>query len=103
MGLPELSDAVHVGRWWRRDGQVELDMVAGDREPIAHRIIAVGSIKCRENAPFDSRDANELAQAAALVPGAAGAHLVAVSRTPFTSRGSLHTMWTPDDLLAAWR
>ncbi len=96
-----LHETQHVGRWWRRDGSGEVDLVAGDRQPVAQRVLAVGSIKWRESAPFDDRDARELTQTAASVPGGAGAALVAVSRSTF-ARDGLDRAWQPADLVAAW-
>jgi uncharacterized protein len=98
----QLSAAVHSGHWWRRDGQVEVDIVLGDRLPVANTVLAVGSIKWRQRGPFNPTDLRELSNAAALIPGAADTPLVAVSRVPGTVDG-LSRMWTPDDLVAAWR
>lgn len=98
----DLADAVHAGRWWRRDGQTELDIVLGDRTPVAKRLLAVGSIKWRQNDPFTHTDLRELTNAAQLLPGGTEAPLVAVSRVRGSVDG-LFRMWTPDDLVAAWR
>ncbi len=97
-----LSSAAHVGRWWRRDGQTEVDIVIGDRLPAARTILAVGSIKWRQTEPFGSADLRQLAHAATQVPGAEGVELVAVSRVPSRIDG-ISRMWAPDDLIAAWR
>ena len=94
--------AAGVGRWWRRDRHTEVDLVLGDRLPVAGRILAVGSIKWRQTEPFTVTDLRNLSHAAAQIPGAERADLVAVSRTPATVEGVAH-LWTPDDLLAAWR
>jgi uncharacterized protein len=75
-----LSSAAHVGRWWRRDGQTEIDIVIGDHVPVARSILAVGSIKWRQTEPFGANDVRELFQACAQLPGAADVNLVAVSR-----------------------
>ena len=98
----DLADAVHAGRWWRRDGQTELDIVLGDRTPVAKRLLAVGSIKWRQNDPFTHTDLRELTNAAQLLPGGSEAPLVAVSRVRGSVDG-LFRMWAPDDLVAAWR
>lgn len=97
-----LSSAAHVGRWWRRDGQTEIDLVIGDRAPMAKSILAIGSIKWRQTEPFGTNDLRELSQAAVQLPGAADADLVAVSRIASRVDG-LARLWTPDDLIAAWR
>jgi uncharacterized protein len=97
-----LSTSAHVGRWWRRDGRTELDIVIGDRAPVARTVLAVGSIKWREREPFNSTDVYQLAQTASQVPGGGGVDLVAVSRVPSLVDG-VKRIWTPDDLLRAWR
>lgn len=97
-----LSAAAHTGRWWRRDGQTEVDIVIGDRLPTAKSLLAVGSIKWRQTEPFGTNDLRELSQSASQLPGAEGVELVAVSRIPAHVDG-LARLWTPDDLLNAWR
>lgn len=97
-----LSTAAHVGRWWRRDGQTEIDIVIGDRLPVAKNILAVGSIKWRQSEPLGTTDLRELERAAFQLSGAAGSAMVAVSRVP-SRTDSVARMWTPDDLIAAWR
>ncbi len=47
-----VPDATEVGRWWKRDNSVEVDIVIGDRAPVAHAINAIGSIKWHHSAPF---------------------------------------------------
>jgi uncharacterized protein len=96
-----LSATAHVGRWWRRDGKAEVDLVLGDRLPVANTVLAVGSIKWRQHGAFSSSDVRELSIAAAHIPGADGAPLVAVSRVPGAVDG-LERLWTPDHLVAAW-
>jgi uncharacterized protein len=97
-----LSAAAQVGRWWRRDGQTEVDIVIGDRLPTAKSLLAIGSIKWRQTEPFGTNDLRELSQSAAQLPGAEGVELVAVSRIPARVDG-LARLWAPDDLLDAWR
>lgn len=97
-----LSSAANVGRWWRRDGHTEVDIVVGDRLPTARNVLAVGSIKWHQTEPFTTTDLRELSHAAAKIPGAGGVDLVAVSRIPGTLDGIAH-LWNPDDLVAAWR
>lgn len=96
------SSAAHVGRWWRRDGHTEVDVVVGDRLPTARHVLAVGSIKWRSTEPFGTNDLRELSHAAIHIPGATGADLVVVSRVPARVDG-ITRLWTPDDLIAAWR
>jgi uncharacterized protein len=97
-----LATAADVGRWWRRDGQTEVDIVIGDRFPAAKSLLAVGSIKWRQSDAFGTNDLRDLSQAVAQLPGADGIPLVAVSRIPSRVDGLSH-LWTPDDIINAWR
>jgi uncharacterized protein len=97
-----LSAAAHVGRWWKRDGQTEVDIVIGDRVPVAKSLLAVGSVKWRQTEPFGTNDLRELSRSAAQLPGAESVELIAVSRIPARVDG-ITRLWTPDDLLNAWR
>lgn len=91
----------HVGGWWNRPNNPEVDLVGGD-EVRPGRIGFVGSVTWREDAPFDRSDLAALASVAALVPGASSdTPLVAVSRSGVTAEG-LAASCGPDDLLAAW-
>lgn len=101
--LPDgrLPGVRHVGGWWNRQNNPQVGLVGGD-EPRPGRIGMVGSVKWRENAPFDRSDLAALAASAASVPGASpSTPLVAVSRSGVTAEG-LTASWGPDDLLAAW-
>lgn len=101
--LPDerLPHVRHVGGWWNRQNNPEIDLVGGD-EPRPGRIGTVGSVKWRENAPFDRSDLAALAASAASVPGASpGTPLVAVSRSGVVAEG-LTAAWGQEDLLAAW-
>ncbi|MGP3968758.1 hypothetical protein [Streptomyces sp. 6N223] len=64
----------------------------------------VGSVKWRDDAPFDGRDLAGLAEQARYVPGAEEAALVAVSRCPASesAREGLAAWWGPEELLRAW-
>ena len=77
-----LGDSRCVGAWWRRDHSIEVDLVGGDR-PDPTRIGFVGSVKWRERGRFSAGDLDRLGASRAEVPGAAGAKLVAVSRSGF--------------------
>ena len=101
--LPDdrLPGVRHVGGWWNRQNDPEVDLVGGD-EVRPSRIGFVGSVKWRENAPFDRSDLAALASVTAAVPGASSdTPLVAVSRSGVTAEG-LAASWGPDDLLSAW-
>lgn len=102
---PELATALggarHVGSWWRRDHAVEVDLVGGDA-PEPQRIAFVGSIKWHESRRFSASEGAALAQARALVPGAAAARLVAVSRTGVEAGAGIDVAFGPEELLGAW-
>lgn len=91
-----------VGGYWTRTNDPEIDLVVADRAPVAKHVIAVGSIKWLENAPFDSRDLGALHTHRVQLPGAApDAPLIAVSRSGCTVDDVVHL--GPDDLIAAYR
>lgn len=70
-----------VGGYWTRTNNPEIDLVVADRAPIAKKILALGSIKWLERAPFDRHDLGRLQADRALLPGADPATpLIAVSR-----------------------
>jgi AAA+ ATPase superfamily predicted ATPase len=97
-GLPE---TVVWGGYWTRTNDPEVDLVAADHGPVAGHVYAVGSVKWQERAPFDGRDAGELARHRAQVPGASDdTVLVAVSRAGVTAAGVRAV--GPDELLEAW-
>lgn len=97
----QLGEARHVGGWWRRDGSVEIDLVGGDR-PDPSRIGFLGSVKWREDGPFTAEDAKHLAEARAVVPGAASAKLIAVTRKPQRKNPGVDRMFSARDLIGAW-
>lgn len=91
-----------IGGYWNRTGDVEIDLVGGDREPIARELTFVGSIKWQERRPFDTHDLARLLQHRERVPGAgAETPLLAVSRTG----GSVDELPVlgPEHLLAAYQ
>lgn len=96
-----LGDTRHVGAWWTRTHDVEVDLI-GSPEPSAPAPVTfVGSVKWRERAPFDRDDARHLAAQRAAVPGAAGVPLVGVARTGVT--GDVDLALTAADIVDAWR
>ena len=91
----------HVGGWWPRTNNPELDLVGTDRAP-ARTIDFVGSITWLENSPFDARDFAALARDAQAVPGTdTDTKLIAVSRSGCTV-DALAAHYGPDQLIAAW-
>jgi len=90
-----------IGNWWKRNNSVEVDIVAGDRAPVAKTINYLGSIKWRDNAKFNATDLAELAAARATVPGAANAPMVAISRSGFDVKAPELQTISPEQLLTA--
>lgn len=87
-----------VGGYWTRTNNPEIDIVVADRAPVAKEIVAVGSIKWLENAPFDAHDLGQLHAHRLQLPGAApDTPLLAVSRSGCSVDGVV--CLGPDDLL----
>jgi hypothetical protein len=98
------GDARHVGAYWNRTGTVEVDLIGGDRRPVAGSVAFVGSVKWRESRPFDRSDGLELAAHRAEVPGATEATLlVGASAQGFDDDAPLDVRLAPEDLIGAWR
>lgn len=96
------GEARAVGSFWTRGNDVEVDLVLTDRAPRAGRIIAIGSIKWREEAAFGPRDRDRLARLAAAVPGFTDETILfGVSRSGFAG-SALEIELGPNDLMAAW-
>lgn len=94
--------ARYVSPYWTRDGRVEVDLVGGHRPDRAEHVEFLGSIKWRQQAPFDKRDLASLAAQRSKVPGGGPrTRLIAVSRAGISCEGLNHG-FGPDDLLAAW-
>jgi AAA+ ATPase superfamily predicted ATPase len=90
-----------VGSYWTRSNDPEIDIVCGDRSPVAGRITAVGSIKWHDRTPFDARDLAQLTLHRDRLPGTEPATtLLAVSRTG--SAVDALPVLTPSDLITAW-
>lgn len=91
-----------VGGYWTRTNNPEIDIVVADRAPVAKQILALGSIKWLENAPFDSHDLGALHAHRTQLPGAApSTPLIAVSRSGSSVGGV--TALGPEDLIEAYR
>lgn len=92
------SATSYVGSWWTRDYAHEIDIVVGDSMPTAKKILAVGSIKWREKAPFGQRDLAELYRHLPKLPGFTDEiPVIAVSRNG-VEVGGVHEV-TPEELL----
>lgn len=90
-----------VGSYWTRTNDPEIDLVIGDRAPVAQKILAVGSIKWLESAPFNSHDLGQLLKHRIQLPGAeVDTPLLAVSRSGFAVEGLAAI--SPEELLNAY-
>jgi AAA+ ATPase superfamily predicted ATPase len=97
-GLPA---APAVGGYWTRSNDVEIDIVGADREPIARRLLFLGSIKWLETSPFDQRDLVALQRHRGRLTDDP-VPLVCISRSGVTATG-LDASFGPADLLEPWR
>lgn len=96
-----------MGGWWNRQFNPEVDLVGGDRAPVARQLLFAGSVKWL-GTQFDSHDLAVLAAGAAQVPGFAAdkTGLVIVSRSGVVSDldlGHVDLVWSPEDVVRAWR
>jgi uncharacterized protein len=97
------AGARFVGWFWTRDNSTEVDLVGGREETRSDAIDFVGSIKWKEQSPFNRDDFGGLVALRGQVPGATGdTLLVGVSRSGFSASG-LDIELGPDELIAAWR
>jgi AAA+ ATPase superfamily predicted ATPase len=104
--LPDarFGSARHLGAYWNRTSTVEVDLVGGDATPVARAVAFVGSVKWREDQPFDRADTASLANQRPNVPGtSADTLLVGVSRRGFTADAGLDVQLTPEEILACFR
>jgi hypothetical protein len=91
-----------IGSYWTRTNNPQVDLIGADREPVARQLAFVGSIKWRDNQPFDERDLADLITHRSQVPGADDSTpLLAVSRSGM--RTSSLAGLGPQELLDAWR
>lgn len=97
-GLPA---ADYVGGFWTRNNIPEIDIIAGDASPVAHKLAYAGTIKWLDNKELTQADVHQLVGNLTQVPGAtAGLPLVAVSRSGVNATGVVRL--GPGDLIAAW-
>ncbi|MGF6880788.1 AAA+ ATPase superfamily predicted ATPase [Nocardia sp. GAS34] len=89
-----------IGGYWTRSNDVEIDIVGADREPVAHALAFLGSIKWLENSPFDNHDLTALQRHRHRVTDDP-IPLIAVTRSGATTE-HLDAVFTPADLLEAW-
>ncbi len=100
---PRFGGTRYIGAYWTRAHDVEVDLVGlSDMRPTG-RVDMVGSVKWRENAPFDSADHAALLRSRDQVPGTdSDTVLLAVSRTGVQAPG-VDIALGPTDLVDAWR
>jgi hypothetical protein len=105
-GVLPWDSVTAVGGWWNRQFDPELDLVGADRAPVAQQILFVGSVKWLSS-PFDHRDLADLIRCAPQVPGfdADGTGLVVASRSGASDdvRTAVQLVWSPGDVVGAWR
>ncbi|WP_117210729.1 ATP-binding protein [Allorhizocola rhizosphaerae] len=99
-------DAEKVGGWWNRQFNPEVDLVGGDRKPIAQQIAFVGSIKWL-GAAFDDHDLADLLTSGSKVPGYTPGRTghVVVSLSGVNARvdtKQIGLVWRAEDVLSAW-
>src|SRR6185437_3610298 len=52
----DIPAAPVIGGYWTRGNDVEIDIVGADREPVATRLLFLGSVKWLETGQFDDHD-----------------------------------------------
>ena len=57
-----------ISGYWTRGNDVEIDLVGADRQPVAKRLLFLGSVKWLENSAFDSHDLAALQKHRAAIP-----------------------------------
>lgn len=100
----QVPGANHVGSWWTRTNDIQVDLVGADGPVAPANVAFVGSIKWRSRQAFDRDDERALMAAVRRVPGVSAATpLVAVSRAGVQRQVTSITMTLgPDDLLEAY-
>ena len=91
-----------VGGWWPRNNNPEIDLVAADQDPA--RVLAfAGTIKWRNSSPIAAHEVDTLATDCPHIPGfTAAVPLIAVCPAGARAHTLLASVWTAQDLLAAW-
>jgi uncharacterized protein len=93
--------ARHVGGYWTRSNDVEIDIVGADDAPVAKELSFVGSIKWLDNNKFDWRDLEALLKHRTALTDRS-VPLIGVSRSGFDCEG-LYGRFGPDDLIKGWQ
>lgn len=93
--------ARHVGGYWTRTNDVEVDIVGAEEAPIARELLFVGSIKWLDNDRFDRRDLAALKNRQVALTDE-DIPLIGVSRSGFDCDG-LDGCFGPEDLIEGWQ
>ncbi|MCH7231378.1 hypothetical protein L0U85_11040 [Glycomyces sp. L485] len=95
--------ATHVGGWWPRNFDPEIDLVGVDRESGANQVFYTGSVKWL-GTPFGRLDFAELMKGSARVPGAepGATGLAVVSLSGVEDGVAADLVWGAEQVLAAW-
>jgi hypothetical protein len=100
IGLP---GGARVGSFWTRGNDIEVDVVVVEGSARRQRVAAAGSIKWRDNKPFDSRDRDRLVRQIPAIPAAdSRTKTLAVSRSGYATT-EIDIRLGPDELIEAWR
>jgi AAA+ ATPase superfamily predicted ATPase len=96
----QLAGIESVNAWWERTGTHEFDLIGTGHDGLP---LAVGSVKWRENQPFNDRDLAKLAAARSVIPHAEQASLLTVSPHGVAPGVGVDLVLDAADLLAAWQ
>ena len=103
--LPDerFGTARYVGAYWNRNKSIEVDLIGGDKHPTAEQIDFIGSIKWRDEQPFDRRDSAALAAKLLSIPGAnTSTKLLGVCHQGFKQPSGLDIEIGPEQIIAAY-
>jgi uncharacterized protein len=95
-----LAGIESVNPWWDRSGTHEFDLVGTGHNGLP---VAAGSVKWRENQPFNDRDLAKLAAVRSVVPHSERASLLAVSPRGIAPGVNVDMVLDAADLLGAWQ
>jgi hypothetical protein len=96
----QLAGIESVNAWWERTGTHEFDLIGAGHDGLP---LVAGSVKWRENQPFNDRDLAKLATARSVIPHAEQASLLAVSPHGVAPGVGVDVVLDAADLLTAWQ
>ena len=101
---PRYGSARHVGSYWTRNHAVEVDLIGGDKFPVADSVSFIGSVKWRVDGSFTRADAVALANQRPSIPGAdESTQLLGASRMGFDSHAGVDLKLGPEGIVSAYR